>query len=65
MTRTPFDQFSKQLLEELLNPLGIVERSFEIPGEVRQADVYFVPKPQTTTTLPNLGLLGQIATIPC
>ncbi|NET61295.1 MAG: flagellar assembly protein H, partial [Symploca sp. SIO2E6] len=66
MTRTPFDQFSKQLLEEFLSPLGKVERSFEIPGEPRQVDIYFIPQPnQSTTALPSLGLLGKIATIPC
>ena len=45
MTRFPFDQFSKQLLEEFLTPFGTVERSLEIPGEARQVDVYFVPNP--------------------
>ena len=35
MTRTPFDQFAKQYLEELLTPYGQVEVSREIPGEAR------------------------------
>ncbi len=65
MTRTPFDQFSKQLLEEFLSPFGTVERSFEIPGEARQVDVYFIPKPQTTIAPQTLGLLGKILTTPC
>ena len=32
MTRIPFDQLSKQFLEELLSPVGIVQRSLEVPG---------------------------------
>lgn len=35
ISRTPFDQFSKQYLEELLTPLGQVEISREVPGESR------------------------------
>jgi hypothetical protein len=65
MTRTPFDQFSKQLLEELLSPLGTIERSYEIPGESRQVDIWFIPNPQVKTESQDLGLLGQIATQPC
>ncbi|NET57444.1 MAG: hypothetical protein F6K47_15155 [Symploca sp. SIO2E6] len=37
----------------------------EIPGEARQADVYFVPKPQSTTSSTTLGLLSRITTTPC
>lgn len=35
MTRTPFDAFSKQLLEEFLSPFGTVELNREIAGESR------------------------------
>jgi len=65
MTRTVHDQFAKQYLTELLAPLGEVETSREVSGEVRQIDVWFVPKPQPTTNLQGLGLLGRFASSPC
>ena len=65
MTRFPFDQFSKQLLEEFLTPFGTVERSLEIPGEARQVDVYFVPNSQPTPERYSLGLLAEVVTTPC
>ena len=39
MTRTPFDAFSKQLLEAFLAPFGTVELNREIAGESRYIDV--------------------------
>ncbi len=59
MTRKPHDQFAKQLLEELLSPLGKVEPNKEVIDEARQVDVLFSPAP--TAQAPNLGLLGRIA----
>ncbi|MDJ1174836.1 hypothetical protein [Roseofilum capinflatum] len=41
MTRQPHDQFAKQYLKELLEPLGTVEISREIPGETLQIDLIF------------------------
>jgi hypothetical protein len=35
MTQIPFDQLAKEFLQELLTPLGNVERSFEVPGEAQ------------------------------
>ena len=43
MTQHPHDQLSKQLLEELLSPLGDVQRSLEIPGEAKLVDLWFSP----------------------
>ncbi|MEQ8468068.1 hypothetical protein [Coleofasciculus sp. E1-EBD-02] len=65
MTRQPHDQFAKQYLEELLAPLGTVETSRDVPSEVRQVDVYFIPTPSPSTETSNLGLLGQMATTAC
>jgi hypothetical protein len=62
MTRTSFDTFSKQLLEEFLSPFGSVELNREIAGESRFIDVWFSP---STTPDPDLGLLGRIATTSC
>lgn len=65
MTRTVHDRFAKQYLTELLAPLGEVETNREVFGEVRQIDVWFVPKPQPTTDPQTLGLLGQFASNAC
>ncbi len=65
MSRIPFDQFSKQYLEDLLAPLGQVETSLEVPGEARFVDIYFSPSPQPAIPPEQLGLLGRIATTTC
>ena len=69
MTQIPFDQLAKEFLQELLTPLGQVERSFEVPGEPKFVDVWFQP---TTSTARNpvrnpesLTLLERITTTPC
>jgi hypothetical protein len=64
MTKIPFDQLAKEFLQELLTPLGTVERSFEVPGEPRFIDVWFQPNPSAERTEP-LTLLQRIATTPC
>jgi len=61
MTVFPYDQFAKDYLKELLSPLGEVETSRNIAGEVREIDVWFVPGAQATSTT-SLGLLGRLAT---
>jgi hypothetical protein len=65
MTRSPFDQFSKQLLEEFLSPLGAVNINREVAGEARWIDVWFEPATQLNLDLATLGLLGRIAATPC
>ncbi|MBO0347626.1 hypothetical protein J0895_00575, partial [Phormidium pseudopriestleyi FRX01] len=64
MTRTAHDQFAKQYLEELLAYLGQVQTSRDIPSEVRQVDVYFVPSDSPSTAPENLVILAQMATTP-
>ncbi len=64
MTRTPFDQMSKQYLEEFLEPLGTVARQYEVPGEAKYVDVWFVPNPEAVKGS-DLGLLGQMAQQAC
>jgi hypothetical protein len=64
MTRQLHDQFAKQYLEELLTPLGTVNVSWEIPSEVRQVDIWFVPQ-ASTPSVPNLGLLQKLAATSC
>ncbi|MEG5136554.1 MULTISPECIES: hypothetical protein [unclassified Microcoleus] len=64
MTRFIHDQFAKQYLKELLTPLGKVETSHDIAGEVRQIDVLFAPKAEPDVEPTALGILGQIAAKP-
>ena len=61
MTRFPYDQFAKDYLKELLQPLGEVETSRKVPAEIREIDVYFVPSSQPTIDKIELGLLGRFA----
>jgi hypothetical protein len=63
MTRQPHDQFAKQYLAGLLEPLGTVEISREVSPEIRQVDVFFAPAP--TANPHQLGLLGQMVERTC
>ncbi len=64
MAQNPFDQLSKQYLEDFLAPIGQVIRNLEIPGEAKFVDVFFAPTPATPID-PTLGLLGQIVQTTC
>ncbi|MCF2151304.1 hypothetical protein IQ276_033795 [Desmonostoc muscorum LEGE 12446] len=65
MTRFPYDQFAKDYLEELLQPLGSVQVPRRVAGEVREIDVWFAPDTsQPVTEVSKLGLLGRFATKP-
>ncbi len=59
MTQTPHDLLAKQYLEEFLTPFGMVQRQYEVPGETKYIDVWFVPK-QENASIDDLGLLGQM-----
>ena len=62
MTNFPHDQFAKNYLNELLKPLGTVQRGKSVPAEIRQIDVYFVPSlNQSPEDIEKLGLLGRFA----
>jgi hypothetical protein len=65
MAKNPFDQFSKQLLEEVLAPYGTVEISLEVTGESQFVDVFFEPSSSMAIAPQGLGLLGRIAQTPC
>jgi hypothetical protein len=65
MTRFPYDQFSKNYLEELLQPLGTVQVARQVAGEVREIDVWFSPNQSVNTIeATRLGLLGRLAATP-
>lgn len=59
MTRFPH-QFAKDFLESLLSPLGQVQTSLKISGEVREVDVYFIPDPKLSP-IQELGILAECA----
>jgi hypothetical protein len=65
MTKNPFDQFSKQFLEELLSPFGTIEITREVAGEPQFVDVYFIPNTQLLNAPSTLGLLGKMVQTPC
>ena len=65
MAKNPFDQFSKQLLEEVLAPYGTVEISLEVAGESQLVDIFFEPSSSPAINPQELGLLGRIAQTPC
>jgi hypothetical protein len=60
MTQTPHDQLAKQYLEEFLAPLGKVERQYEVPGEAKQVDVWFVPNRSDARLVQEMGILGRM-----
>ena len=43
MTKNPFDQFSKQFFAEFLAELGEVRLNYEISGEPKFVDIWFIP----------------------
>jgi Domain of unknown function (DUF4351) len=63
MAKNPFDQFSKQLLEEVLAPFGSVQTSLEVTGEAQFVDVFFEPTSPPAITQ-DLGLLGRMTQTP-
>jgi hypothetical protein len=63
MAQNPHDQLAKSYLEEFLASLGRVERQYEVPGEAKFVDVWFVPN-STAAQVEDLGLLGRMARHP-
>lgn len=64
MAQNNSDQLAKQYLEEFLAPSGTLQRQYEIPGEAKFVDVWFVPNPAAFPA-PDLGLLGRMVQRPC
>ena len=65
MTRQPHDQFAKEYLEELLTPLGTINKSKKVTSEVQEIDVWFEPSTSPPPPELPLGLLGKMATTSC
>ncbi len=66
MSRTPFDAFSKQFLQAMLEPFGQVNLNREVAGESRWVDVWFEPAlpPDPAVVFEACGLLGHMALTP-
>jgi hypothetical protein len=43
---------------------GVLQRQYEVPGEAKYIDVWFIPKQDHPST-EGLGLLGQMIQKPC
>ena len=65
MTRFIHDQFAKGYLREILSLKGEVKTSIDIIGEKQEADVYFVPFSQPSSSGVSLGILEKIVTTTC
>jgi len=67
MTQQPHDQFAKQFLVELLEPLGgQIKTNYEIHTQRRYADIYFSPHATADNNLfQKLGLLGKMVCHTC
>ncbi len=66
MTRQIHDQFGKELLAELVQPLGQVNTNQEIHAETYHADLGFIPSPTAKAeSFQKLGLLGQLVRTSC
>jgi hypothetical protein len=60
------DTLSKDILEVLLDELGIFVREREVPAPASQrADSYFAPHANALPALQALGLLGRMCLRPC
>lgn len=63
--RKRFDQFAKQSLQALLDPVGILQPETEVISEAQTMDAWFVPDPERVTERRRLGLLGRMAARAC
>jgi hypothetical protein len=65
MARENHDQLLKGVLPPPLQPFGTVLIGEEVASAVQRADVSFVPRPDATEGLRQLGLLGRLADRRC
>lgn len=63
MSQFPYDEFSKNFLETLCKPVGEVQIAKTVASEVREIDLYFVPR-SPNVSVPALGLLQRLITTP-
>ena len=65
MTRTPHDSFAKDLLEEILRPLGRFQAPLEVRDGPRQIDIWFIPANSPEADPSLFGVLGAIVETEC
>ncbi|OAD18990.1 hypothetical protein THIOM_005398 [Candidatus Thiomargarita nelsonii] len=66
MNRQRHDQFAKQYLAELLEPLGHVEKTFEVSGVPHFVDLCFTPSSAASgAAVETLGLLARLVSNAC
>jgi hypothetical protein len=63
LSQFPYDEFSKNFLETLCKPVGEVQIAKTVASEVREIDLYFVPR-SPIVSFPVLGLLQRLITTP-
>jgi Domain of unknown function (DUF4351) len=63
LSQFPYDEFSKNFLEALCKPVGEVQVAKTVASEVREIDLYFVPR-SPNISFPALGLLQRLITTP-
>jgi hypothetical protein len=63
LTRTRFDQFSKQMVRDALAGRGSVETDAEVPAETRRIDLWFTTDETDEPFRDHLGLLGRITAV--
>jgi len=63
-TRTPYDQFGKQMLRAVLDQRGLVETDAEVPADPRRVDLWFMPDDNRRSRAAPGGLLGRITAGP-
>ncbi len=61
MTRNIFDQFNKQLFQQLLSPFGTVTLNRAVLGEERAIDILFEPAPGAQLDPNELGNLASMS----
>ena len=61
VTRTPFDQFGKQLVRDALEGHCSVESDAEVPADSRRVDLWITPDDAGASPPDHLGLLGRIS----
>jgi hypothetical protein len=63
--RNKFDKVAKGIGEEALGTSGTISINAEVSPETQHADLRYEPDPRRKAERKRLGLLGQLAAVPC
>jgi len=61
----PFDQFAKNILRDALSRACTAETEVEVLAATQKIDVFTVPDPVRAAERAHMGLLGELAALPC